>query len=160
MQVRFDFITNWFCTINSETPGNSINSNILQITLCTVRVFFCLLPQDSLLKSKVNSFLSFYSNLFVPRRIIRMQPFLICSRIGNQITFSGRIGTICLLLDHQSFIAYQVYSKSIHGLKCMRTQTATLFNIPLRRGDTTSNTPISTIHMPQPRIKCMGRSTC
>ena len=101
----------------------------------------------------MNFFLFFLCSSYA-KEDIRMRPFSIYLPLGSHILFSGRLcmpaPSVCFWTPRLS-LGHPGSFTSVHDLKCMRTQTASLFNVPF--GKTwyyhKSSTPISTLHIPE-----------
>ena len=81
-----------------------------------------------------------------------MWPFPICPPVGSHIPFSGRLymlaPSICFWTPRLS-LGHPSSFTSVYELKCMRTQTAPLFNVPRGRHSTTTRV----VH-PYPHCAC------
>ena len=85
-----------------------------------------------------------------------MRPFSICPPVGSHIPFSGRLcmpaPSVCFWTPRLS-LGHPGSFMSVHELKCMRTQTAPLFNVPRGRRGTTTRV----VHL-YPHCTCPSRA--
>ena len=86
-----------------------------------------------------------------------MRPFSICPPLGSRIPSSGRLCmpalSVCFWTPRLS-LGHPGSFTSVHDLKCMRTQTAPLFNVPRGRRGTTTRV----VH-PYPHSTCPSRES-
>ena len=94
--------------------------------------------------------------------------YSICPPVCSHIPFLGRLcmpaPSVCFWTPRLS-LGHPGSFTSVHELKCMRTQTAPLFNVPLGRRGTTTRVVHPYPHCTCPSLGlnpggCMGRPAC
>ena len=124
-----------FCVIELLKQKASIPLNIFSLRHC-----YILIKLYNRMIISMNFSLFFLCSLYAMEEI-HMRPFSIYPPLGSHILFLGRLcmpaTSVCFRTPRLS-LGHPGSLTSVHDLKCMRTQTAPLFNVPRgRRGTTT-----------------------